>query len=194
MIPFQWASLSAAEQALLYPSDNATMGQNRLNYLRGDRTMEQSQAGGVFRDRDTALGDIVDSAPIYMGKPPFRYPTSLESVAYSTYVTSKASRTPVVYVGANDGMLHAFNASTNTDGTDTTSSGKEMFTFIPTAAQPNLYKLTSPNYSRRVLRGRDAVSRRCFLRQRLAHGAGIRHEQGRTRSLRPGRVEPGQHC
>jgi type IV pilus assembly protein PilY1 len=147
MIPFRWASLSAAQQALLYPSDNATMGQNRLNYLRGDRTMEQSQAGGVFRNRDTALGDIVDSAPIYMGKPPFRYPTSLESVAYSSYVTSKASRTPVVYVGANDGMLHAFDASTNSNGTDTTTSGREMFTFIPTAAQPNLYKLTSPNYS-----------------------------------------------
>src|SRR5262249_42018356 len=80
-IPFEWNSLTSTEQGQLHPSDSATVGQNRLNYLRGVQTQEQSQ-GGPFRNRDSPLGDIVDSAPAYVGKPNSRYPDGMESSPY----------------------------------------------------------------------------------------------------------------
>ena len=48
---------------------------------------------------------------MFVGKPPFLYPDALESATYSAFVAARASRTPMVYAGANDGMLHAFNAT-----------------------------------------------------------------------------------
>src|SRR5262249_57382519 len=111
-IPFQWSSLSTTQQNQLHPADAATVGQQRLSYLRGDQTREQSQ-GGAFRNRDSPLGDIVNSSPQFESKPNARYSDSLESAPYSAFRSANASRTPMVYVGANDGMLHAFNASSS---------------------------------------------------------------------------------
>lgn len=56
--------------------------------------------------------------------------------SYTSFQNSVANRTPIIYVGANDGMLHAFNANT----------GVEVFAFIPTAVIENLNKLTSKTY------------------------------------------------
>ena len=154
LIPFQWTNLGAVStgttttmQNLLYPDGvTATVAQNRLNYLRGDQSLEQSNAGPL-RNRDSPLGDIVDSSPIYVATPGFRYRDNMESVTYSSFRSSKASRKPVVYVGANDGMLHAFDASTSTSGPDPASAGQEVFAFIPSVVLPNLYSLTKPNYA-----------------------------------------------
>jgi type IV pilus assembly protein PilY1 len=148
LIRFRWTSLSSAQQAMLYPSDTATMGQNRLNYLRGDHSMEQSVPGGIFRNRDSSLGDIVDSGPVYVAAPQLRYRDNLETVTYSSFKAAQASRTPIVYVGANDGMLHAFDASVDaTTGLDTATAGTEKWAFIPKAVFPNLYNLPSPSYT-----------------------------------------------
>ncbi|RYZ96076.1 MAG: hypothetical protein EOO68_17455, partial [Moraxellaceae bacterium] len=56
---------------------------------------------------------------------------------YQAYVTTKTNRTAAVFVGANDGMLHAFNAS----------NGNEIFAYIPRGAYSKLIGLTSPNYT-----------------------------------------------
>jgi type IV pilus assembly protein PilY1 len=83
------------------------------------------------------LGDIIDSSPIYIGPPSGFYPDSLESVPYSSFRTAQAARTPMIYVGANDGMLHAINAA----------SGVEQFAFIPGSVFGNLYQLPNQNYT-----------------------------------------------
>ena len=145
-IPFQWASLNTTQQAQLHPTDSVANGQARLNYLRGDRSQEQSQ-GGAFRNRDSPLGDIVDSSPVYVAAPPFRYSDSLEATPYSSFRAAKASRTPMVYVGANDGMLHAFIASANATLPDPAAAGTEQFAFIPSVVFPNLYQLTNVAYN-----------------------------------------------
>jgi len=145
-IPFQWVSLNGAQQGLLQNTDTVAIGQARLNYLRGDRTKEQSQ-GGPFRNRDSPLGDIVNSSPAYMAAPPFRYSDSLESTPYSSFRSAKANRTPMVYVGANDGMMHAFIASSNATLPDPAAAGTEQFAFIPSMVFPNLYQLTNVSYS-----------------------------------------------
>jgi type IV pilus assembly protein PilY1 len=63
--------------------------------------------------------------------------TSAEYSSYDTFLATKASRTPVLYVGANDGMLHAINAN----------SGAELFTYVPRAVYPALSALSDPLYT-----------------------------------------------
>ena len=110
-------------------------GQDRVDYIRGDRSKEQSQTGGVFRNRDSRLGDIVNSKILYLGKPVSNY----GDTAYQTFKrpAGSGSRANMLYVGANDGMLHGFEAS----------SGVEKLAYIPQGiAQGDLRKLTDPTY------------------------------------------------
>ena len=125
-------------------------GQDRLNYLRGDR----SQEGVLFRTRTNRLGDIVHSAPVYVGKPALPWPDTAPfptapGQRYSDFKAAQAGRKPVVYVGANDGMLHGFDA---TD--DATTGGTEVLAYVPhevaqTIADRGLHYLTDPNYQHR---------------------------------------------
>lgn len=120
----------------------------RMSWLRGDSSKEARQAGGIFRNRrSTVLGDIINSDPAYTFTDDFGYtglPTGTPGQdTYSAFVNGKSSlRPPMVYVGANDGMLHAIRADNgNAD------SGKELFAFIPAGVYDNLSKLTNPLYS-----------------------------------------------
>lgn len=128
-VGFDWSNLSSTLQGELQPSD--TYGQLRLNYLRGDHSNELVN-GGTFRTRTHLLGDIVDSSPAYVAPPSDYFPDA----SYQTFATNNENRTPIIYVGSNDGMLHGFNAST----------GDEVMAFIPNGVFANLYKLTSPYY------------------------------------------------
>lgn len=91
---------------------SALIDSDRINYLRGDRSGEINN-GGNFRNRLHALGDLVHSSP------------------YFTKDTNS------VYVGGNDGMLHAFNGTT----------GVEIFAFIPSNSISKLANLASTSYS-----------------------------------------------
>lgn len=136
-VPFQWANINAAQQTLLQPAD--VLGSSRLSYLRGSTALEKRN-GGTFRNRSHILGDIVESKPAYVG-PPANIPLLFSSTSYATFFLANASRQAMLYAGANDGMLHAFNAST----------GAEQFAFIPNGVFSNLYNLTSPLYNQNHL-------------------------------------------
>ncbi len=152
-IAFQWANLTKdtdspaptpfSQQHYLntLSTVNDGNGSLRLNWLRGDNSHEQSTANptGIFRHRTDFLGDIINSDPIYVGSQDYGYASELPS--YSAFLTSKSSRRPMLYLGANDGMLHGFDA--NSTGT----GGQEVFAYIPNAIMPNLSNLTSPSYS-----------------------------------------------
>lgn len=129
-VPFAWANISATQQAALQPSD--LLGQQRLQYLRGDTALELRN-GGNFRNRSHILGDIIDSQVLYVGPPSGPY----ISPSYLSFAQAQANRTPMVYVGANDGMLHAFNAV----------NGQEVFAFIPNGVFNNLVYLPSSLYN-----------------------------------------------
>ena len=106
-----------------------------IAFIRGQSSHED-QGGNtyrLFRDRQFVLGDIVDTSPVFVKAPPFKYTDS----GYATFVSDNATRTAMVYVGANDGMLHAFNAET----------GAEVWAYIPTMVIPNLYKLADAGYA-----------------------------------------------
>jgi type IV pilus assembly protein PilY1 len=133
-VPFRWASLDATRRAEL--STDPTLGQDILNYIRGDASREGINPTN-FRVRPSKLGDIISSSPAYVGRPNYRYRDSLEASPYSAFVAAHSARTPMVYVGANDGMLHGFNAET----------GVEVFAYIPSPVFSRLKNLTARNYS-----------------------------------------------
>ncbi|AFU98917.2 pilus assembly protein [Simiduia agarivorans] len=92
-----------------------------VNYLRGWRT-DEGGATDKFRSRtNKRLGDIINSSPVYSGVPKTAYPENMESVGYSTFIEAYKNRDPLVFVGANDGMLHAFDAKL----------GNEVFAYVP---------------------------------------------------------------
>ena len=139
---FLWANLTAGQQTQL--NKNALgvgdgKGQNRLLYLRGDHSNEAPD-GEQFRVRETSvLGDIVNSDPIYVARQNYGYDVlpGAEGSTYLTHLESLAGRTPMVYVAANDGMLHGFNAGT----------GVELMAYMPNAVYPQLSALTAASYN-----------------------------------------------
>ena len=165
-IPFQWASLDTAQKAALTAGD-ATATDARLRYLRGDRSGEIS-AGGSFRTRTRVLGDVMNSSPTWVGFPQLPYAgpwkdlihsaaTAAEGTSYQGYRTSKATRTNVVYVGSNDGMLHGFRAgaydASGNFNTAAANDGQELIAYMPAAVVSSIHSTdasfdySSPRYS-----------------------------------------------
>ncbi|MCK7598785.1 PilC/PilY family type IV pilus protein [Microbulbifer sp. CAU 1566] len=131
---FAWDQLSDAQkQALMGEgSTDEEAGKAVLNWVRGS-----DQEG--LRDRETLLGDIVNSSPVFAGRKNYNFqllPDTMGGHKYQAYMATKLTRKEVVYVGANDGMLHAFDAS----------SGKELFAYVPSGVYSKLKDLASPNY------------------------------------------------
>lgn len=113
-------------------------GASLVDFLHGQKTFEDRTTNPavdhrIYRKRESALGDITSSDPVHVGKPLFDY---LDN-GYAAYKTAMAGRDKTVYVGANDGMLHAFNAA----------NGKERWAYIPTILLPKLHKLADKNYA-----------------------------------------------
>lgn len=127
-VPFRYTNLSTAEQTTLTTGGPGTSTQ-LLNYLRGD----QSNEGTDFRVRTHILGDIVDSSPVLVQNALAQSYSDSHNPGYSAFATSVANRQPVVYVGGNDGMLHAFDAdfTSPTTGNPVTGGGSELFAYVP---------------------------------------------------------------
>ena len=157
-IPFRWPAVPATPAATeLDTSQTAALnltpgggsdafGEQRLRFLRGDASYESRNcasppcAAPQFRNRAISpLGDIINSSPYYVGAPNFGYYDDFESARYSTFVATYRNRTPVIYMGGNDGMLHAINAVT----------GAEMFAYVPSPVYGDLSKLTDLAYTHR---------------------------------------------
>lgn len=110
-IPFAWGSLSATQKTDLEL-------ETYLNFLRGDRSLEIPQ-GGTLRPRASVLGDIIHSRPYYVSD------------------STSGTPAPTVFVGANDGMLHAFNATT----------GAERWAYVPSMLIPKMKRLAINPYT-----------------------------------------------
>ncbi|MCW8889494.1 MAG: PilC/PilY family type IV pilus protein [Sedimenticola sp.] len=157
--PFVWSSLNSAQQALLNlnpdasPAASDSKGQDRLEFLRGNQSKEIGNTGGTFRKRTSILGDLINSAPVYVAEPNFLYndeancASNTPTTCYSAFKSTHASRMPIIYVGGNDGMLHGFipeesSASAGDEGT-------EVVAYVPNFLMSGLNQLTSPDYSHR---------------------------------------------
>jgi len=163
---FTWANLSAAQKAyfttphittatpqyatvltglsqfcstgagcLSSANQTAAAGENLVNFLRGERVNEEGPTpddSKFYRRRGSRLGDIVSAQPQYVGPPSRFYADS----GYADFKVAQASRTSIVYTASNDGMLHAFNATT----------GQEEWAYIPGFVLPRLYTLADKGY------------------------------------------------
>ena len=126
----QWSSLDATQKT-------AAAGTNLVDYLRGQYGYEDRSANAtanrLYRYREAVLGDALESQPAFIGAPVFGYPYP----GYSAYKTAQSSREGTVYMGANDGMMHAFAADT----------GIERWAYVPSMVIPNMWKLADKNYA-----------------------------------------------
>lgn len=111
-------------------------GDKMVSFLRG-------QPVDQFRVRASILGDIVNSSPVYVSDSKFNYTDS----GYSKFKTDQALRRKTLYVGANDGMLHAFDADT----------GAERWAYVPRMVMANLYRLGERNYGGKHFYSVDAT-------------------------------------
>ncbi|GAB3784407.1 pilus assembly protein [Dyella agri] len=147
---FAWGSLSTDQQnalvAVPLPAGTVFSGAGLVNYLRGDSSQELVN-GGVFRNRDTPVGDIVNSQPVYVGAPnanQFYTESFSGSTVFAKYASGQSKRAGTVYVAANDGMLHGVDAT----------SGVEKFAYLPGATiTAGVSALASPDYGGTVAHG-----------------------------------------
>lgn len=105
------------------------------------------------------LSDIIHSTPVTVGVPVDNYDIIYNDTTYNEFRQQYANRRQVVYVGGNDGMLHAFNGGfwdTTTSAfltTDPTTAsrtahplGTELWGYVPGNLLPHLQWLKDPDY------------------------------------------------
>ena len=155
--PFRLTNLTTQQQSALSTSYSSTDTPTLyLNFLRGDRSQEDiSTATGsirAYRSRGLLLSDIVNSKVTPVAAPNASYGDTANP-GYGKFKTDRAGRPTMVYVGANDGMLHAFNGALTG-----TTAGTERFAYVPSAvfgkalstdSDSILGQLGNPNYSHR---------------------------------------------
>src|SRR5580700_4302716 len=170
-IPFEYASLTAAQKTTLTAGDvsgsqcNASTAYattDRVSYLRGDRSCEISTTGvGLFRRRESVLADIIDSSPAWVGPPIAPYTAAWvdrinsadplpengsSAQSYPAFNTAEQTRLNVVYVGSDDGLVHGFRTgSFATNGTFNTTGndGQEVLAYMPGAVVQTIHSSNS---------------------------------------------------
>jgi len=137
---------------LLNAADRTEAG-NIVNYLRGQeitgfrpRTFSTVPGSEVWR-----LGDIIHSTPVAVGRPSEGYDTRYNDTSYRDFRIHWKDRRQMVYVGANDGMIHAFSSGFYNPTSETFSDpvhplGSEMWAYVPYNLLPHLRWLTDQNY------------------------------------------------
>jgi type IV pilus assembly protein PilY1 len=125
-----------------YDTVTANLGSNMVNYLRGG-------SHALYRARVTnnadipggIIGDVIGGAPVYVGRPPFKYVENNYPAFVSSVNTSNAGagRPGVVYFAANDGMLHAIDGA----------SGDEKWAYVPSMVMDKMYILADKDYPNR---------------------------------------------
>jgi type IV pilus assembly protein PilY1 len=145
-----------------------TTGGNLFDQLR-ERRLQVPFGSGTLKT--WKLGDLIHSAPQVVATPSDRYDAKFGDLSYQAYLVKYANRRQVIYAGANDGMLHAFNGGyyhpgddpttgtsaspitehgwftrTPTDNSSGPQLGDELWGFIPHQLLPHLQWLTRTDY------------------------------------------------
>ena len=133
---FNWASLNASQKTLFKSGDTEALGQKRVAWTQGSDADESS----LLRPRTTIMGDMVHSGLTFQGELVnygYKYLNGSEKSSYAAFlITKKDQDQSTLYVGANDGMLHAFDSDT----------GAERFSYIPNEVYDKLAGLSNKKY------------------------------------------------
>lgn len=175
-IEFNTANCAALRDYLRYAGDTcagSTNATNLINFVRGDeisglrtRMLEVPVGSGNYKV--WKLGDPIHSTPTVVGAPKARYDLAFGDPTYTAFYAKYRTRRQVVYVGANDGMLHAFNGGYYHKGDDSSTAstvehgwytknptnnssgvnlGAELWSFIPQELLPHLQWLARTDYT-----------------------------------------------
>ena len=142
-------------------SSNGDTAEDIVNFIRGE-DISGYRSRQIDFDNDGAaetwrLGDIIHSSPLAVGRPAELYNVRYRDDTYADYLSHYADRRQVIYVGANDGMLHAFNGGffdqttsqfsvTGSDGETEHPLGSELWAYVPHNLLPHLRWLTETGY------------------------------------------------
>lgn len=136
---FDWANLSSTQQTALdsVAAGNGDASSDILDYIRGDQSNETNATPpGDYRERSNLLGAIIHSNPVYIDAPDAKFIlpgyADFRSKSSTDTPSGQADRATRIYVGSNDGMVHAFDAAT----------GDEVWAYIPSMIIPDLDDLS----------------------------------------------------
>ncbi|CAG1022437.1 hypothetical protein DOJK_01675, partial [Patescibacteria group bacterium] len=132
----------ADPRASTYNAVTPKVFRNRARFYEASSGYNETK----LRQDPWLLGDIVNSDAAYVYKQDYGYAnkSGITESGYATFVTGKSNWRQMIYVGANDGMLHGFDANLNT-GTYT-EGGKEILAYMPSSVYEQLKNLSSPDY------------------------------------------------
>ena len=141
---FKWKKFTSTEKKDWFNTEsdpNKNNSEKVVEYLRGKQAKDITEV--TFRTREGLMGDVVNSSPVFVGPPKSaEYANTDLKASFATFVTrynsTTSPRASMIYVGANDGMLHGFD-----------TAGNEKIAFIPSKVIPNLKDLSRPDYSHR---------------------------------------------
>lgn len=173
---FEAGNCSALKAFLRYPADacsGTTSALDLIKFIRGEevtglrtRMLEVPVGSGTYKV--WKLGDPIHSTPTVVSAPKSRYDLQYGDTSYTQFYAKYKNRREMIYLGANDGMLHAFNGgyyhpgdNSSTAGvfehgwfttgpvsnSDPLSLGAEKWAFIPQQLLPHLQWLARPDYT-----------------------------------------------
>ena len=173
---FEAGNCSALKGFLRYPTDicsGTTSALDLINFIRGEevtglrtRMLEVPVGSGAYKV--WKLGDPIHSTPTVVSAPKSRYDLQYGDTSYTQFYAKYRNRREMIYLGANDGMLHAFNGGYYHPGDDSTTVGTvehgwfttgpvsnsdplplggEKWAFIPQQLLPHLQWLARPDYT-----------------------------------------------
>jgi type IV pilus assembly protein PilY1 len=143
-IPFLWDSLSPSQQTAL-------VSKNLQEYVAGSRANEGIPPANFRKRLPSVLGDIVNSSPVYSPENAGLSSNFITFPGYAAFAKQfdtrsgqgGTARTKAVFVGANDGIFHAFNG----EGSTAKGGGKEIFGYLPSMIYANLPAIANLNYT-----------------------------------------------
>ena len=155
-VEFEWGNLNPVTQQAVLDADD-DLGEERVRWTRGEEIPGFNERGD-----NEVLGDIVNSNPKVSGTENYGFARSAASGSgqpYTDFVDGKTLHT--VFVGANDGMLHAFNAET----------GRERFAYIPYSVYEQLKLRTDNNYGSSFNPHKYSVDGQIFVGDAYVNGS-----------------------
>jgi Tfp pilus tip-associated adhesin PilY1 len=134
------------------PTSLERLGDSIIDFARGADAFDEDGDGSRTNVRPFIFGDVFHSSPLAIGAPlnSMRFETNYGPASDpNSFMGRYLLRKRVLYVGANDGFLHAIDAGTFTDpnasvaGDEyyTAGTGREMFGYVPSLVLPKLKSL-----------------------------------------------------
>jgi type IV pilus assembly protein PilY1 len=144
------SGIVTTRSCLTEDQQNRTGGKNLVNFLRGQTGFEEESGNTdkLYRDRTHVLGDIVSSEAVYVKTPLYNYSDD----GFTSFKALQSAYPGMVYVAANDGMLHAIYGNRAVEGSGNPPAvsgvaiGGELWAYIPSQVLPKMYNLASMNY------------------------------------------------